>query len=162
MGGLIIKEVKMPANSLCYADNVPAYMQGQHDPKYESMIMAISAITFLATPHRGTNLAELLDRILRSTIFTNSKQYVSELAKNSFTLQQTQWKIAPYCTKTRHSLVLWNSIYFTWTEKCPNFKQMSAETTVILCWYFKDDTVKGFISTWVLWGDLQGIERRSS
>ena len=63
-------------------------MQGQNDSQYEAIIKAISAITFLATPHRGTNLAELLDRILRSTILTNSKQYISELAKNSFTLQK--------------------------------------------------------------------------
>lgn len=63
-------------------------MQGQNDPKYETIIRAISAITFLATPHRGTNLAELLDRILRSTFLTNSKLYISELAKNSFTLQK--------------------------------------------------------------------------
>ncbi|KAL8890337.1 MAG: hypothetical protein Q9215_002507 [Flavoplaca cf. flavocitrina] len=65
-----------------------AYMQGQNDPNYEPIIKAISAITFLATPHRGTNLADLLDRILRSTFVTNSKLYVSELAKNSFTLQK--------------------------------------------------------------------------
>ena len=63
-------------------------MQGQNDPKFESIIKAITAITFLATPHRGTNLAELLDRILRTTFVTNSKQYISELAKNSFTLQR--------------------------------------------------------------------------
>lgn len=63
-------------------------MQGQNDPNYEAIIKAISAITFLATPHRGTNLADLLDRILRSTFVTNSKFYVSELAKNSFTLQK--------------------------------------------------------------------------
>lgn len=63
-------------------------MQGQNDPEYEAIVKAISAITFLATPHRGTNLAELLDRILRSTIVTSSKQYISELAKNSFTLQK--------------------------------------------------------------------------
>ncbi len=63
-------------------------MQGQNDPKYESIIKAVSAIIFLATPHRGTNLAELLNRILRSTFVSNSKQYVSELAKNSFTLQK--------------------------------------------------------------------------
>ena len=63
-------------------------MQGQNDPKYESIIKAVTAITFLATPHRGTNLAELLDRILRSTIITNSKLYISELAKNSYTLQK--------------------------------------------------------------------------
>ncbi|KAL8644571.1 MAG: hypothetical protein Q9226_007697 [Calogaya cf. arnoldii] len=65
-----------------------AYMQGQNDPNYEAIIRAISAITFLATPHRGTNLADLLDRILRSTFVSNSKLYVSELAKNSFTLQK--------------------------------------------------------------------------
>jgi hypothetical protein len=63
-------------------------MQGQNDPEYESIIKAISAITFLATPHRGTNLAEMLNRILQSTLVTNSKHYISELAKNSFTLQK--------------------------------------------------------------------------
>ena len=63
-------------------------MQGQNDPEYESIVRATSAIIFLATPHRGTNLAELLDRILRSAFVSNSKQYVSELAKNSFTLQK--------------------------------------------------------------------------
>ena len=88
MGGLIIKEVKMSAISMPPTDIMQAYMQGQNDPEYESIIRAISAITFLATPHRGTNLAELLDRILRSTFFNNSKPYISELAKNSFTLQK--------------------------------------------------------------------------
>ncbi|KAF2105865.1 hypothetical protein BDV96DRAFT_607880 [Lophiotrema nucula] len=73
MGGLITKE---------------AYMQGQNDPEYENIVKAISAIVFLATPHRGTNLAEVLNRILQSTLVSNSKQYVSELAKNSFTLQK--------------------------------------------------------------------------
>lgn len=63
-------------------------MQGQNDPEYESIIKAISAITFLATPHRGTNLAEKLNRILQSTFVTNSKQYISDLAKNSFALQR--------------------------------------------------------------------------
>lgn len=63
-------------------------MQGQNDPDYEPIIKAISAITFLATPHRGTNLAEKLNRILQTTLITNSKQYISDLAKNSFTLQK--------------------------------------------------------------------------
>ncbi|KAI1480225.1 hypothetical protein F4774DRAFT_87229 [Daldinia eschscholtzii] len=63
-------------------------MQGQNDPEYESIIKAISAITFLATPHRGTHLAETLNRILQTAIITNSKQYISDLAKNSFTLQK--------------------------------------------------------------------------
>lgn len=63
-------------------------MQGQNDPEYESIVKAISAITFLATPHRGTHLAQTLNRILQSTMVTNSKQYIADLAKNSFTLQK--------------------------------------------------------------------------
>lgn len=63
-------------------------MQGQNDPTYESIIKAISGIAFLATPHRGANLAELLNRILQSTFVTNPKQYISELAKNSFSIQR--------------------------------------------------------------------------
>ncbi|KAI0112614.1 hypothetical protein F4776DRAFT_667191 [Hypoxylon sp. NC0597] len=73
MGGLIVKE---------------AYMQGQIDPEYESIIKAVSAIIFLSTPHRGTNLAVTLNRILQSTMIISSKQYISELAKNSLTLQK--------------------------------------------------------------------------
>lgn len=74
MGGLIVKET---------------YIQGQHDPKYEAIIRAISAIIFLSTPHRGTNLAQTLNRILQSTLgVTSAKHYVSELSKSSFTLQR--------------------------------------------------------------------------
>lgn len=63
-------------------------MQGQNDPEYESIIKAITAITFLATPHRGTHLAQTLNRILQSSMVTNSKQYISDLATNSLTLQK--------------------------------------------------------------------------
>lgn len=73
MGGLIIKE---------------AYMQGQHDPEYEHIIKSICAITFLATPHRGTQLAQTLNKILQCSLVTNPKQYVADLASNSLTLQK--------------------------------------------------------------------------
>ncbi|KAK6088625.1 NACHT and WD domain-containing protein [Seiridium cupressi] len=73
MGGLIVKE---------------AYMQGQNDPEYESIIKAITAITFLSTPHRGTSLAQTLNRILDSIVVTSSKQYVADLVSNSITLQK--------------------------------------------------------------------------
>ncbi|POS78997.1 NACHT and WD domain-containing protein [Diaporthe helianthi] len=73
MGGLIIKE---------------AYMQGQHDPEYEQIIKSICAITFLATPHRGTQLAQTLNKILQCSLVTNPKQYVADLASNSLTLQK--------------------------------------------------------------------------
>ncbi|KAI1391444.1 uncharacterized protein F4822DRAFT_427295 [Hypoxylon trugodes] len=73
MGGLVVKE---------------AYIQGQNDPEYDSIIKAVSAIVFLSTPHRGTHLAETLNRILQSTMIISSKNYISELVKNSLTLQR--------------------------------------------------------------------------
>lgn len=71
-----------------FTHRLQAYIQGQNDHEYERIVKAISGIIFLSTPHRGTNLAVLLNRILRSTGVSNSKQYISELAKNSFTLQK--------------------------------------------------------------------------
>ncbi|KAJ5553326.1 hypothetical protein N7494_002704 [Penicillium frequentans] len=73
MGGLIAKE---------------AYMQGRNDPGYKKIVKAISAILFLATPHRGTNLAEILNRLLQSTHISTPKNYISELSKDSFFLQK--------------------------------------------------------------------------
>ena len=63
-------------------------MQGQYDPEYKNIVDAISAIIFLSTPHRGTNLAETLNRILQASLISSSKQFISELTKNSFTLQK--------------------------------------------------------------------------
>jgi hypothetical protein len=65
-----------------------ACIEGQNDPEYEKIVKAISAIIFLATPHRGSNLASVLSRILPSTVSGNSKKYIAELVKNSVTLQK--------------------------------------------------------------------------
>ncbi|KAI9840612.1 MAG: hypothetical protein M1837_001508 [Sclerophora amabilis] len=73
MGGLIVKE---------------AYIQGQHDPEYETIVKAISAIIFLSTPHRGTNLADTLNHILQASFISAPKQYIADLTKNSFALQK--------------------------------------------------------------------------
>jgi len=63
-------------------------MQGQNDPTYSNIIKSISAIIFLSTPHRGTNLAETLNRILQVSFVTNPMQFIAELATGSQTLQQ--------------------------------------------------------------------------
>ena len=65
-----------------------AYVLGQNDPQYEYIIKAIMAIMFLATPHRGTNLATILNWILTSTFLSNAKQYISDLNQNSVALQK--------------------------------------------------------------------------
>jgi hypothetical protein len=63
-------------------------MQGQHDPIYEDIIKAVLSIIFLSTPHRGTNLAEILNRILQVSFVTNPTQFISELGAGSQTLQK--------------------------------------------------------------------------
>lgn len=63
-------------------------MQGQNDPMYKSIIDAVSAIVFLSTPHRGTNLAETLNRILQVSFVSNPMQFIAELAAGSQMLQK--------------------------------------------------------------------------
>lgn len=73
MGGLLVKE---------------AYMQGQNDPVYQDIVKSISSIVFLSTPHRGTHLAETLNRILQVSFITSPMQFIAELAGGSQTLQK--------------------------------------------------------------------------
>lgn len=63
-------------------------MQGQNDPTYEDIIKKVSSIIFLSTPHRGTNLAETLNRILQVSFGANPMQFIAELASGSQTLQK--------------------------------------------------------------------------
>lgn len=84
MGGLVVKK---------------AYILGQSDEEYQDVIKSISAIIFLSTPHRGSNLAELLNRILSASILRYSpKQYIADLQKNSPALEELNEqfrKVAP-------------------------------------------------------------------
>lgn len=68
--------------------SLQAYMQGQNDPLYQGIINSISAIIFLSTPHRGTHLAETLNRILQVSFLTSPMQFIAELAGGSQTLQK--------------------------------------------------------------------------
>ncbi|CAN9375787.1 unnamed protein product [Alternaria alternata] len=47
MGGLVVKK---------------AYILGQSDDEYSEMLKSVNAIMFLSTPHRGSNLAEILNQ----------------------------------------------------------------------------------------------------
>lgn len=55
---------------------------------YQDIIKAVSSIIFLSTPHRGTNLAETLNRILQVSFVSNPMQFIAELASGSQTLQK--------------------------------------------------------------------------
>ena len=65
-----------------------AYLLGRDNPDYYDLIKEVQAVLFLSTPHRGTNLALTLNRILSVSFAGHSqKQYISDLNKNSSTLE---------------------------------------------------------------------------
>ena len=73
MGGLVVKR---------------AYIQGLQNPDYRDIIRAVTSIVFLSTPHRGTHLAETLNRILQVSVVTGRKQFVAELSAGSLFIEE--------------------------------------------------------------------------
>ncbi len=62
---------------------------GQNDSDYKQIISSVKSIIFLSSPHRGTNLVDILNRILSVSIFNHSpKEYLSELSRNSPALEE--------------------------------------------------------------------------
>lgn len=62
-------------------------MQGRLDPAYEDVVKSVSSIIFLSTPHRGTDLAETLNRILQVSFVTTPRKFIAELSSGSQMLQ---------------------------------------------------------------------------
>lgn len=74
--------------------------QGYLSEEYRPITSKIKAVLFLATPHRGTDLAEKLNRILSSSILGHSpKAYVDELARNSPTIDELNESFRHHATK---------------------------------------------------------------
>ncbi|KAI0552310.1 hypothetical protein F4679DRAFT_535245 [Xylaria curta] len=72
MGGLVVKK---------------AYLLGLHDANYQQVTKGVSAIIFLSTPHRGTNLAKILNRVLAAS-FQSAKHFISDLSKSSSAIEE--------------------------------------------------------------------------
>ncbi|KAI0432790.1 hypothetical protein F5Y09DRAFT_339347 [Xylaria sp. FL1042] len=72
MGGLVIKK---------------AYILAQQELNDHSLANRIQAMFFLATPHRGSDSAKLLNNILRASTVLSSRQYISDIFKGSPSLQ---------------------------------------------------------------------------
>lgn len=74
MGGLVFKK---------------AFVQGHLNNEFSDIVSMIKAVLFLATPHRGTDLADTLNRVLSSSVFGHSpKKYVTELTRRSPTIDE--------------------------------------------------------------------------
>ncbi|KAL9059037.1 MAG: hypothetical protein Q9162_001425 [Coniocarpon cinnabarinum] len=62
---------------------------GRNDDNFSRIIASISAMVFLGTPHRGSNLAKLLNKLLAvSRIGPSPKQYVADLAEDSSAIEE--------------------------------------------------------------------------
>lgn len=72
MGGLLAKK---------------ACLLGQNDEHYKALVRSISAIIFLSTPHRGSNLAETLNRILVAS-FQSARNFITDLNRSSMALEE--------------------------------------------------------------------------
>ncbi|KAI4286618.1 MAG: hypothetical protein L6R35_004132 [Caloplaca aegaea] len=72
MGGLVVKK---------------AYIVGKNNQQYEHIVAHISAMVFLATPHRGSTFAAMLNNILKASPGGSAKNYVAELERQSGSLQ---------------------------------------------------------------------------
>ncbi|CAH0051070.1 unnamed protein product [Clonostachys solani] len=116
MGGLVVKK---------------AYLLGIHDDTYKAIVESISAVIFLATPHRGTHLAETLSHILSAT-FQSSKSFISDLNKGSFAIEDINEQFRHFAPK----LSIW-SFYETLATSIGPSKIMVLE---------KDSSVLGYPS----------------
>ncbi|KAL8821675.1 MAG: hypothetical protein Q9223_000312 [Gallowayella weberi] len=72
MGGLLAKK---------------ACLLGQNDEHYKDLARSISAIIFLSTPHRGSNLAEILNKILVVS-FQSARNFITDLNRSSMALEE--------------------------------------------------------------------------
>ncbi|KAI0199392.1 hypothetical protein F4808DRAFT_432983 [Astrocystis sublimbata] len=72
MGGLVIKKV---------------YILAQQDPRDHLLASRIQCMFFLATPHRGSESARLLNNILRASTVLSPRQYIVDIFKGSPSLQ---------------------------------------------------------------------------
>ncbi|PGH13282.1 hypothetical protein AJ80_06392 [Polytolypa hystricis UAMH7299] len=72
MGGVVIKK---------------AYLLAKHDPDLKHIAKRFHTIVFLATPHRGSDSAQILRNLLRLPGMYGSKDFVEEVIPDSITLQ---------------------------------------------------------------------------
>ena len=77
-----------------------AYILGVIDPQYQDLMKNVGAMVFLATPHRGSALADSLNMLLSYSPLNHSpKLYITELQKNSRTLHEINETFRHYASK---------------------------------------------------------------
>jgi pimeloyl-ACP methyl ester carboxylesterase len=78
LGGLIVKQVLQRYR---VATDGQAIIEAYNNGEYASLHKAIKGVVFLGTPHRGADLAGLLDLVLLASF--SSRRFVKQLNPNS-------------------------------------------------------------------------------
>lgn len=71
-----------------------AYMMARQKEEFKSLAQRVRAIVFLATPHRGANLAQLLSRVLNFA--PGPRPFVKDLHRNSLATQSINDEFPQY------------------------------------------------------------------
>ncbi|KAF7558714.1 hypothetical protein G7046_g5442 [Stylonectria norvegica] len=108
-----------------------AFILAQQDSRAHNLAKRIQTIFFLASPHRGSDSAKLLSNILKASLYSSSRQYVSDLVKGSPSLQI----ISEEFGKSADGLSIW-SFYETLKTK------ITATTSLLVV--DRDSAVLGF------------------
>lgn len=74
-----------------------AYIVGKTDEQFADMISQTYGIVFLGTPHRGSNLAAILNNMLRASLTLSAKVYVNELEKGSTSISDINEQFRNMC-----------------------------------------------------------------
>jgi len=83
MGGLVVKK---------------AYILGKHDSKYAHLIKQTHGMVFLATPHRGSQYAKILNNILSTApLGAPPKAYVADLDAHATAIQDINEQFRSSC-----------------------------------------------------------------
>lgn len=64
-----------------------AYLLARNNTAFRAVASRFRTVVFLATPHRGSDGAQVLNNVLKFSLSHAPRQYVEELQRNSGTLQ---------------------------------------------------------------------------
>ena len=84
MGGLVIKR---------------AFLLAKGEPEFQSVADRVQAVFFLATPHRGSDLANVFSKVLN--LDGGARQFVTDLQRNSLATQSINDEFPHHCQDIR-------------------------------------------------------------
>jgi len=92
-------------NPISMADtSSQAYIFATRDPSAKPMADRIHSMVFLATPHRGADIASILSNMLKASVLYGEKPFVTDLERNSIAISSINEEFRHYA----HNLQLFS------------------------------------------------------